>query len=90
MNTRALLEVENLQTWFDLPQGMLRAVDGVSFTLAAGRTLGIVGESGSGKSVLARSMIGLLPTDRTRKPSGRVLFDGRDLRQLGAAAAKSP
>ena len=76
-----LLNVEGLKTHFDLPRGVLRAVDGVSFTLAAGRTLGVVGESGSGKSVLARSIIGLLPADRTLKPAGRVEFGGRDLRQ---------
>ncbi|CAN7746889.1 ABC transporter ATP-binding protein [Pseudorhodoferax sp. LjRoot39] len=83
-----LLQVEDLQTHFDLPQGVLRAVDGVSFTLRAGRTLGVVGESGSGKSVLARSIIGLLPADRTLTPGGRVVFDGRDLRQLGEAGMR--
>ncbi|HOA93477.1 MAG TPA: ABC transporter ATP-binding protein [Quisquiliibacterium sp.] len=77
-----LLKVDGLQTHFDLPRGVLRAVDGVSFTLEAGRTLGIVGESGSGKSVLARSIIGLLPADRTLKPAGVVEFGGRDLRRL--------
>ena len=77
----ALLKVDGLKTHFDLPRGVLRAVDGVSFTLEAGRTLGIVGESGSGKSVLARSIIGLLPADRTLKPGGVVEFGGRDLRQ---------
>ena len=80
-----LLEVDDLQTHFHLPHGTLRAVDGVSFTLDAGRTLGIVGESGSGKSVLARSIIGLLPMAQARKAGGRVLFDGRDLRQLSEA-----
>ncbi len=80
MNT-PLLKVEGLKTHFDLPRGVLRAVDGVSFAVEAGRTLGIVGESGSGKSVLARSVIGLLPADRTLRPAGRVEFAGRDLRQ---------
>ena len=80
MNT-PLLKVEGLETHFDLPRGVLRAVDGVSFAVEAGRTLGIVGESGSGKSVLARSVIGLLPADRTLRPAGRVEFAGRDLRQ---------
>ena len=75
-----LLRVEDLRTHFALARGELRAVDGVSFELDAGRTLGIVGESGSGKSVLARSLIGLLPADTARTPGGRVLFDGRDLR----------
>ncbi len=78
----ALLKVEGLKTYFDLPRGVLRAVDGVTFSLEAGRTLGVVGESGSGKSVLARSIIGLLPSDRTLKPGGRVEFSGRDLRQV--------
>jgi len=87
-SAQALLEVQDLQTWFDLPQGVLHAVDGVSFTLESGRTLGIVGESGSGKSVLARSIMGLLPADRTRTPGGRVVFDGRDLRQLDEAAMR--
>lgn len=84
-----LLEVENLATHFDLPHGILRAVDGVSFTLHAGRTIGIVGESGSGKSVLARSIIGLLPADRTLEAGGRVLFGGHDLRRLGEAQMRS-
>jgi oligopeptide/dipeptide ABC transporter ATP-binding protein len=88
-NDSNLLDVQDLQTWFDLPQGVLRAVDGVSFTLAAGRTLGVVGESGSGKSVLARSIMGLLPSDRTLQPGGRVLFDGRDLRAIGEAGMRS-
>ena len=83
--TTPLLEVDDLQTHFNLPHGTLRAVDGVSFTLDAGRTLGIVGESGSGKSVLARSIIGLLPMAQARKAGGRVLFAGRDLRQLSEA-----
>jgi oligopeptide/dipeptide ABC transporter ATP-binding protein len=81
----ALLKVEDLHTHFALPQGLVKAVDGVSFTVQAGRTLGLVGESGSGKSVLARSLIGLLPTDRTLTPHGRVVFENRDLRQLSEA-----
>jgi oligopeptide/dipeptide ABC transporter ATP-binding protein len=84
-----LLEVRDLQTHFALPHGVLRAVDGVSFGLQAGRTIGVVGESGSGKSVLARSIIGLLPTDRTLKPGGQVLFDGQDLRQCSEAQMRS-
>ncbi|SPA43379.1 oligopeptide transporter subunit; ATP-binding component of ABC superfamily [Cupriavidus taiwanensis] len=78
-----LLAVTDLRTEFVLPQGVLRAVDGVSFTLEAGKTLGVVGESGSGKSVLARSLIGLLPAGVARTPAGRIDFNGRDLRQLG-------
>jgi oligopeptide/dipeptide ABC transporter ATP-binding protein len=82
---KPLLEVQDLQTHFALPHGVLKAVDGVSFSLQAGRTLGVVGESGSGKSVLARSIIGLLPSDRSLTPGGHVVFDGRDLRQLHEA-----
>ena len=80
--TEVLLEVDDLRTYFALPHGELRAVDGVSFRLEAGRTLGVVGESGSGKSVLARSIIGLLPAGFARRPAGRILFGGRDLRQV--------
>jgi oligopeptide/dipeptide ABC transporter ATP-binding protein len=85
MTTQALLEVQDLRTHFALPHGVLKAVDGVSFSLQAGRTLGVVGESGSGKSVLARSIIGLLPSDRSLTPGGQVMFDGRDLRTLREA-----
>ena len=58
--------------------GAVQAVDGVSFTLAKGETIGIVGESGSGKSVLVRSVMNLLPS--TAEVDGRVLFEGRDVR----------
>ncbi|TXL77101.1 ABC transporter ATP-binding protein [Vineibacter terrae] len=88
MTTAPLLEVDGLKTHFRLPHGELRAVDGVSFTLQAGRTLGVVGESGSGKSVLARSIIGLLPMAQAVEAGGRVVFDGRDLRQLPESAMR--
>ncbi len=81
MTTRTLLEVENLSTWFPTSRGMLHAVDDVSFTLDTGRTLCVVGESGSGKSVLARSVMNLLPRTALR-PTGRVNFEGVDLRSL--------
>jgi peptide/nickel transport system ATP-binding protein len=76
-----LLEVTELRTAFRTPGGLVRAVDGVSLTLDRGRTLGIVGESGSGKSVLARSIMGLLPP-RNVERSGRIVYDGEDLAGL--------
>lgn len=74
----ALLEVDEFRTHFATPLGTVRAVDGVSFTLDRGKTLGIVGESGSGKTVLARSIMGLL-TGRNVVRSGRVTYNGLDL-----------
>jgi len=80
--TTALLEVTDLVTHFHTPHGTLRAVDGVSFSVQRGETLGIVGESGSGKSVLARSIIGILARDGSATTTGRVAFEGRDLLKL--------
>jgi peptide/nickel transport system ATP-binding protein len=77
----ALLEVEHLHTAFLTERGKVVALDDVSFTLAAGQTLGIVGESGSGKTVLARSILGLIPTQATER-SGAVRLEGRDLMAL--------
>jgi peptide/nickel transport system ATP-binding protein len=81
-----LLEVDGLLTSFATARGELRAVDGVSFVLARGETLGIVGESGSGKSMLARTIMGLLPPTATT--SGRVVYDGKDLADLSPGAAR--
>ena len=75
----ALLEVEGLRTTFRLPGGDLTAVDGASFTVAEGETLGIVGESGSGKSVTALSIMGLVPAATVE---GAVRLDGRNLPAL--------
>jgi peptide/nickel transport system ATP-binding protein len=77
-----LLDVRDLTTHFQTPRGIVRAVDGVSFTLEAGRTLGIVGESGSGKTVLSRSILGLSPRRQLVDPQGQILFEGRDLRPM--------
>jgi peptide/nickel transport system ATP-binding protein len=82
----ALLEVEDLQTEFVVREGVVRAVDGVSFAIEAGTTLGIVGESGCGKSVTALSIVGLLPQPPARIAGGRVVFDGRVLTGLGEHA----
>ena len=73
-----LLEVENLRTSFQTALGVVRAVDGVSFTLARGRSLGIVGESGSGKTILSRSIMGLLPRRNVIR-EGSVRFEGMEL-----------
>ncbi len=77
-----VLEVRDLVTSFDTDSGTLTAVDGVSFELHKGRTLGIVGESGCGKSVTAFSIMRLLPQPMGHIVSGQVLLDGRDLTQL--------
>jgi len=79
-----LLVVEDLVTQFRTPRGLVRAVDGVSFSVDRGETLGIVGESGSGKTVLSRSVMGLLPTHNVVR-SGRVLFRGENVLELDAS-----
>jgi len=77
-----LLEVRELHTEFRTGAGIVRAVDGISYTVEAGETVAIVGESGSGKSVEALSIMRLIPNPPGRIVSGEVLFDGRDLRKL--------
>jgi len=86
--TAPLLEVRELATHLRTPEGLVRAVDGISFAVAAGRTLGIVGESGCGKSVTALSILGLVPRPPAERITGEVWFDGRDLLQLDAAALR--
>jgi oligopeptide/dipeptide ABC transporter ATP-binding protein len=81
--TGPILEVTDLHTSFDTARGLVRAVNGVSFMLERGRTIGIVGESGSGKTVLSRSIMNLLPRRATRQ-SGSVRFEGREILGLGA------
>ena len=77
-----LLQVNNVYTQFDTPRGIARAVDGVSFSLKQGKTLGIVGESGSGKSVLSRTIIDILAKDGSVLFDGEIIFEGCDLRTL--------
>ncbi len=74
----ALLEVDDFRTQFDTPGGLVKAVDGVSFTLDRGKTLGIVGESGSGKTVLSRSIMGLL-TGKNVIRTGSATYNGQEL-----------
>ena len=69
-----VLEVNNLKTWFYIEQGVVRAVDGVSFTLKAGKTLGIVGESGCGKSVTSRTIMRLLSPSLARIVAGSIKY----------------
>ena len=77
-----LLAVDDLRTHFMTREGAVRAVDGVSFSVDKGETLGIVGESGCGKSVTALSIMGLLPKPPAEIVSGSIEFDGRDLTKL--------
>jgi oligopeptide transport system ATP-binding protein len=75
----SLLEVNDLRTYFDTEDGVVKAVDGISFRLKRGETLGIVGESGSGKSVTNLSIIRLIPDPPGRIVGGEVVFNGQDL-----------
>ncbi len=84
----ALLEVDNLHTYFRVDGGEFRAVEGVSFQVEAGRTLGIVGESGCGKSVTSLSVMGLLAKPAGRVAEGSIRFDGTDLLGLPDAALR--
>jgi oligopeptide transport system ATP-binding protein len=78
----ALLEVDDLRTHFFTRDGVVRAVDGVTFSVEKGKTLGIVGESGCGKSVTALSIMGLIPKPPARIVGGSITFEGRDLAEL--------
>ena len=74
MANKTILEVQNLTKFFTTPAGQLHAVDGVSFKIEEGKTLGIVGESGCGKSTTGRTILKLLePT------GGKIIFDGKDI-----------
>ena len=77
---KVLLEVKDLKKYFATPKGLLHAVDGVSFTINEGETLGIVGESGCGKSTTGRVILRLLEAT-----DGEIIFDGKDIRALSSA-----
>ena len=77
-----LLEVKDLRTYFYSPAGVVKAVDGVSFDLGEGETLGLVGESGCGKSVTALSIMRLIPDPPGRIVGGQVLFNGEDILRI--------
>ena len=74
-----LLEVKDLRTYFETDDGLVKAVDGISFQLQSGETLGIVGESGSGKSVTNLSILRLIPEPPGKIASGEVIFKGQDI-----------
>ncbi len=77
----AVLRVEDLRTYFDTRDGVVKAVDGLDFSVRPGEILGVVGESGCGKSITSLSVMQLLPRPPARFASGRILFKGRDLLQ---------
>ena len=78
----ALLEVNDLKTQFFTRDGVVRAVDGVTFHLDAGETLGLVGESGCGKSVTALSLMRLIPNPPGKIVNGSIHFDGQDVLKM--------
>jgi len=82
MTDEVILQVKDLKTYFHVDEGIVKAVDGVSFNLRKGETLGIVGESGSGKSVTNLSIINMIPNPPGRIAGGEVLFMGKDLLKM--------
>jgi len=82
VSDQIVLQLDNLQTHFFTPDGVVRAVDGVSYTLRKGETLGVVGESGCGKSVTALSILRLVADPPGRIVGGRIDFNGRNLLDL--------
>ena len=85
VSPEALLDVRNLETHFDTHRGLFRAVDGISFKIDRGQTVGLVGESGCGKSVTSLSIMGLVASPPGRVNAEAVLFEGRDILRLPAA-----
>ncbi len=86
--TPSALAVSDLRVWFDTPSGMVRAVDGITLDVQAGRTLGVVGESGSGKSVLSRAVMNILAPSAVIQPRSRIEIEGRDTAALSKAQAR--
>jgi peptide/nickel transport system ATP-binding protein/oligopeptide transport system ATP-binding protein len=85
MANNNLLEIQNLQTYFDVRGFVAKAVDDISLTIRRGETLGLVGESGCGKSVTAHSIIQLIPQPPGRIVGGKIFFDGQNLLALSEA-----
>jgi oligopeptide transport system ATP-binding protein len=84
-----LLEVKNLRTQFFTQDGVVNAVNGISYTLDEGETLGVVGESGCGKSVGVMSLIRLIPSPPGKVVDGEVIFDGKDLLHISDSEIRS-
>ncbi len=84
-----ILTVNDLKTYFQTEDGIVKAVDGITFTLEKGETLGIVGESGSGKSVTNLSIMRLIPEPPGKIVSGTIIFDGVDVRGLSIDDVRS-
>ena len=82
MTEAPILQVKDLRTYFSTDEGLVKAVDGVSFNLRKGETLGIVGESGSGKSVTNLSVINMIPSPPGRIAGGEILYHGKDLLKM--------
>jgi oligopeptide/dipeptide ABC transporter ATP-binding protein len=85
----ALLEVNDLRTWFHTEEGIAKAVDGVSFRVERGEVLGVVGESGCGKSVTSLSIMGLVPEPGRIEEGSSIRFHGRELTGLGASELRA-
>jgi peptide/nickel transport system ATP-binding protein/oligopeptide transport system ATP-binding protein len=83
-----LIQVKNLRTSFFTPEGEVRAVDGVSFSIGEGKTLGLVGESGCGKSVTALSIMRLVPSPPGKIVGGEIVYRGQDLLKLNGTAMR--
>lgn len=79
MNNDVLIDIKNLKTYFYMDEGVVPAVDGVSFKINKGKTLGLVGESGCGKSVTALSILKLIPSPPGKIVKGEIIFEGQDL-----------
>ncbi|HEX9960635.1 MAG TPA: ABC transporter ATP-binding protein [Pyrinomonadaceae bacterium] len=88
-NNGSILKVSNLKTYFQTEDGVVKAVDGITFELKKGETLGIVGESGSGKSVTNLSVMRLIPEPPGKIVDGDIIFDGIDVRKLSIDDVRS-